>query len=125
MSRDNLQLTTKPFTLVTATSSAVFPPNISYKGPTTLDSSPTFQVLGLNFRTGGSGTGNLYAAPAVQAFTVTVTQTTTVDRSVVITDTAYNSVPVTITDFAVWTSTLPSRVVGIVWFCLHFVKSYD
>ncbi|XP_042872709.1 uncharacterized protein LOC122253561 [Penaeus japonicus] len=73
-------------------------------------SSP-LSVLGLNFRTGGSGTGNLYAAPAVQAFTVTVTQTTTVDRSVVITDTAYNSVPVTITDFAVWTSTLPSRVV--------------
>ncbi|XP_027227566.1 uncharacterized protein [Penaeus vannamei] len=55
--------------------------------------------------------GNLYAAPAVGPVTITVTQTTTIDRSVVITDTAYNSVPVTITDFALWTSTQPSRVV--------------
>ncbi|XP_063596192.1 uncharacterized protein LOC134773045 [Penaeus indicus] len=58
-----------------------------------------------------SGAGNLYAAPAVRPLTITVTQTTTIDRSVVITDTAYNSVPVTITDFSLWTSTLPSRVV--------------
>ena len=68
-----------------------------------------------NVRPGGSGGapsgGNLYAAPAVQPLTITVTQTTTIDRSVVITDTAYNSVPVTITDFSMRTSTVPSRVV--------------
>ncbi|XP_042872708.1 uncharacterized protein LOC122253560 [Penaeus japonicus] len=55
------------------------------------------------------------AQPAPNQFnnpiTITVTQTTTVDRSVVTTDTAYNSVPVTITDLLVWTSTLPRRVV--------------
>ncbi|XP_037794034.1 uncharacterized protein LOC119589506 [Penaeus monodon] len=76
--------------------------------------SPPLSVLGRNNRVGsasGSAAGNLYAAPAVQPVTITVTQTTTIDRSVVITDTAYNRVPVTITDFVLWTSTLPSRVV--------------
>ncbi|XP_069993680.1 uncharacterized protein [Penaeus vannamei] len=74
-------------------------------------SPPLPSVLGRNNLVGGSPAGNLYAAPAVGPVTITVTQTTTFDRSVIITDTAYNSVPVTITDFALWTSTLPTRVV--------------
>lgn len=75
---------------------------------------PPFQIIPLNRpRTPSQpAAGNLYAAPAVGPVTITVTQTTTIDRSVVITDTAYNSVPVTITDFALWTSTLPTRVVS-------------
>ncbi|XP_037794033.1 uncharacterized protein LOC119589505 [Penaeus monodon] len=83
-------------TLVLASVLASPPPLIPVNRPATASS---------------SGAGNLYAAPAVRPLTITVTQTTTIDRSVVITDTAYNSVPVTITDFSLWTSTLPSRVV--------------
>ncbi|XP_047482597.1 uncharacterized protein LOC125034720 [Penaeus chinensis] len=54
--------------------------------------------------------GNLNAASDPREATITVTETITIDRSVVHTDQAYNVVPVTITDYALWTSTLPRRV---------------
>nr|XP_027222794.1 uncharacterized protein LOC113814916 [Penaeus vannamei] len=50
---------------------------------------------------------NLNAGAAQRPETITVTQTATVDRSVVVTDREYNIVPVTITDYALWTSTQP------------------
>ncbi|XP_063596191.1 uncharacterized protein LOC134773044 [Penaeus indicus] len=55
---------------------------------------------------------NLNVASGPRQGTITVTETTTVDRSVVLTEQAYNVVPVTITDYALWTSTLPRRVVA-------------
>ncbi|XP_037794035.1 uncharacterized protein LOC119589507 [Penaeus monodon] len=54
---------------------------------------------------------NLNAASGPRQGAITVTETTTVDRSVVLTDRAFNIVPVTITDYALWTSTLPRQVV--------------